>query len=308
MSQNWTEQKERSNRFWLTLIRRLALTLPRWLVKPLLYPIVAFYWLISPLQRQASRHYLSRVLAQPVRPWHTYRHFLWFAITILDRVYFLTGRWSAFDVSYEHLAEYKAATRKTAHLLLGAHFGSLDATRTLSQDRHDRPIKVVLKVDQNAQLVALLNELNPGMENNVLPYRGMETIFDIYQTLQDGQSVAMLKDRPVGDETTVPVTFFGDTLCLPISGFKLAKRFRIPCMVFFGRYQGGNRYRVSSEILPFTPDMSLQQMAQLYMDKVAEQCQQAPYNWFNFYPYWSGPCSDTDANAMSVKGSLEERP
>ena len=283
----WTAQKERTTSFWLKLIRGLALMLPRGLVKPLLHPIVLFYLMISRQQKIASRHYLNQVLDHPVGFAVVYRHFLWFATTILDRVYFLTGRTDAFKIRYTNLEKWRASMQQNpAQLYFGAHFGSLDAIRALSSDAHHIQIKVVLKVDQNEALVTLLNELNPNLATSVIPYNGMQTIFDIHETIESGQSVAILKDRPVGKEATVGVRFFDDEMRVPISGFKLAKRFKIPVMVFFSRFEGGNHYHISSEQLQFDEGASLEEMAQSYMDKVAEQCRLSPYNWFNFYHYW----------------------
>ncbi len=283
----WTQQKERTSGFWLKLIRRLALLFPRWLVKPLLHPIILFYMPISGKQKAASRHYLGQVLGRPARFGDVYKHFLWFATTILDRVYFLTGRIENFELTYRNLDSWRASMEThPAQLYFGAHFGSLDAIRALSSDLYDIKIKVVLKVDQNETIVKLLNELNPELETMVIPYNGLQTIFDIHDTIESDQSVAILKDRPVGQEATVKVRFFDDEMLIPIAGFKLAKRFDIPVTVFFGRFEGGNRYHVYSDALTFEPGASLQEMAQAYMDEVARQCRQSPYNWFNFYHYW----------------------
>ncbi|MDG6774322.1 hypothetical protein QCB45_08255 [Thiomicrorhabdus sp. ZW0627] len=284
---DWTAQKERTSGFWLKIIRRLALLLPRWAVGLLLHPITLFYLLISKQQKAASRHYLNQVLDRPVRFSDVYKHFLWFATTILDRVYFLTGRIDGFQVEYDNLEEWRASMAENpAQLYLGAHFGSLDAIRALSLDQYGIKIKIVLKVDQNQALVNLLNELNPGLAENVIPYNGMKTIFDIHETLESGNSVAMLKDRAVGEEATVTVNFFNDRIAVPVSGFKLAKRFNIPINVFFSRFEGGNKYHVHSEQLEFDQQTSLQEMAQIFMNRVEEQCRIAPYNWFNFYHYW----------------------
>ncbi|WP_373019555.1 hypothetical protein [Thiomicrorhabdus sp.] len=284
---DWTAQKERTSGFWLRVIRRLALLLPRWAVGLLLHPITVFYLLISKQQKAASRHYLNQALGRPARFSDVYKHFLWFATTILDRVYFLTGRIDGFEVEYENLEQWlDSMADNPSQLYLGAHFGSLDAIRALSLDQYGIKIKIVLKVDQNQALVSLLNELNPGLAENVIPYSGMKTIFDIHEALETGNSVAMLKDRAVGDEATVTVKFFNDRIAVPVSGFKLAKRFNIPINVFFGRYEGGNKYHVHSDQLLFDKQMSLQEMAQVYMNRVEEQCRISPYNWFNFYHYW----------------------
>lgn len=284
---NWTAQKERSSSFWLRLIRALALKLPRVALIPLLYPITLFFVLISKPQRAASRHYLQQVLDRPVGFVDLFRHFLWFATTILDRVYFLTGRTHAFSLRFENPQNWLSTQREhPAQLFLGAHFGSFDAIRALSAQRLSLKIKIVLKVDQNQNLVKLLNDLNPALAENIIASEGMGTVFAMHEALQQGCSVALLQDRAVGDEPTVPVRFLGDTIAVPLTGFKLAKRFNLPVNVFFGRFDGGNRYTVVNRQLSYTEQTSLEEMAQAYMDMVAEQCRVSPYNWFNFFQYW----------------------
>lgn len=286
---DWTRQKERVSGFWLKLILNIALKLPRNWVKLLLHPIVCFYLLISRNQILASRHYLDQALMRPATLKDVYRHFLWFSTTILDRVYFLTGRQSAFKVTYENLDAWKASMDKhPAQLYFGAHFGSLDAVRFLSLEIHDIKIKAVVKVDQNEQIVQIFNELNPDLRSGIIPHDGMNTIFDIHDALESGSSVAILKDRPVGQEKTIEVRFFNDKIRIPISGFKLAQKRNIPVTVFFGRYEGHNHYHVVSKQLNFSKDMTIGEMAQLYMSEVEAQCRISPYNWFNFYHYWVG--------------------
>lgn len=297
---HWTKQKERTSSFWLKLILGLALHLPRQLVRPLLYPIVTFYLLISPVQKQASRHYLAQVLAREVKYVDVFRHFFWFAATILDRVYFLTNRVDGFDLTIENLEQLRESEEKyAAQIFVGAHFGSLDAVRATSVFYLLKPLKAVLKADQNQTMVNLLNELNPKLSEMLIPYNGMQTIFDVHEALEQGISVAILVDRLIAEEASVNVQFFDDQVAIPISVFKLAKRLKIPLSVFFGRYDGGNRYVMVSEELSITDDMTIQQMAQCYMDKVEEQCRISPYNWFNFYPYWQ-----TADNLTKEKSSL----
>jgi predicted LPLAT superfamily acyltransferase len=295
-SEHWTQQRERSSAFWLKLVLALALKLPRSWMRALLYPIVLFYWLISPRQRAASRHYLAQVLRRKPTARDVYRHFFYFAATILDRVYFLTDRLDGFDLTIENLEPLQASLAQyPAQLFLGAHFGSLDAVRALSVKYFPRPLKAVVKLDQNQTMVQLFNALNPQLSEMLIAYNGMETIFDIHEALTQQVSVAMLKDRQVADEACVKVRFFDDWMAVPISGFKLAKRLGVPISVFFGRYEGGQRYVMVSELLPIEAGMTIQQMAQLYMDKVAQQCRIAPFNWFNFYPYWLSETSRPEA-------------
>ena len=76
----------------------VALSLGRPAARLLLYPICLYYVLFSAKARRASREYLSRVLGQRPGLGDLYRHYFFFASTILDRVFLLSGRSELFDI------------------------------------------------------------------------------------------------------------------------------------------------------------------------------------------------------------------
>ena len=63
-AQDWRSHKERSTPAMVRLIVWLATHMRRSMVRPFLYPIVAYFMLTSPEARHASRGYLQRVLGR----------------------------------------------------------------------------------------------------------------------------------------------------------------------------------------------------------------------------------------------------
>src|SRR5213082_94132 len=72
-------------------------------------------------------------------------------------------------------------------------------------------------------------------------------------------------------------------LCLP----------RCPVILFFGLYRGKHHYEIYFE--HFADEITLNrdrraEDIQLWMQRYAERLEHytrlAPYNWFNFYPFW----------------------
>ena len=66
-----------------------------------------------------------------------------------------------------------------------------------------------------------------------------------------------------------------------------------PVIIFFGLYRGGNRYDIYFELL--AQEISLDRenrteeiraWMQRYVDRLEHYARLAPYNWFNFYPFW----------------------
>lgn len=286
MSANWDKEKELSNVFWLRLITKLALKLPRWSTRTLLHPIVFFFVLIAPNKRRASRHYLKQVLSTTPRIWHIYKHFFWFASALLDRVYFLSNRHEVFEISYiNREMVIETFEKNPGQFFLSGHIGSVEALRTQVSNLQYK-IKPVIKLEQNQTIVTLLEEISPGFYNDIIPFEGLATTFNIYEHLKKGVSVALLADRVIGDSQKVKVNFLGEQVYFSEGIFEMILRFPYPTNLFFCLYLGGNRYQV--EYLKFDVKSSdtPTELAQKFADQLEQQCLKSPYNWFNFYTYW----------------------
>ncbi|VAW49719.1 hypothetical protein MNBD_GAMMA03-386 [hydrothermal vent metagenome] len=289
MTKNWQQEKEISNAFWLTLISKIALKLPRWSVRLLLHPITFFFLLTAPKKRQASRHYLTRSLRKKPKIWHIYKHFFWFSSVLLDRIYFFTNKQALFNVSFSNREKVILSLKQnSAQFFISGHYGSSEALKSCYSSQV-YTIKPVIKLEHNQAIVNLFKTLNSEFYENVIPYKGLETTFEIYETLKDGISVALLADRPIENAPTLSVNFLGDQILLPEGIFEMILRFPFPTNIFFSQYQGGNRYRVNYIPLSIDKGDTALILAQKFADMLAQQCLNSPYNWFNFYTYWVEP-------------------
>lgn len=73
----------------------------------------------------------------------------------------------------------------------------------------------------------------------------------------------------------------------------MAAILKVPVIVFFGIYLGGNRYKIHFDLLSeeiilnrTTRHQDIQYWTQKYLDLLEKQVLTHPYNWFNFYSYW----------------------
>ena len=74
-----------------------------------------------------------------------FRHYYSFASTILDRVYFLRGRFDHFDIQVHGLDGLdRMLTKGRGCLLLGSHLGSFEVVRALGLARKDVEIRVLM--------------------------------------------------------------------------------------------------------------------------------------------------------------------
>jgi predicted LPLAT superfamily acyltransferase len=293
---DWRGHQERSTPFMVALIVWLARNLPRWLVRPLLYPIVGYFMLTSSVARAASRDYLRRVLARQPGWRDQWRHFYAFASCTLDRIFLLSNRYSELDVAVDRPEAVRAAVaRGHGCLLFVAHFGSAESLRLIGEQRR-LPLSILLDRQHGRMLMQLLERLNPELAAGVIDAseRGPALVLTLKEALQTGRMVGIMVDRALATDRSVEVEFLHGRARLPVGPWQLAHALQVPVVLGFGVHHGGNRYTAHFELfceslrLPReNREEAIAEQAQRYARRLEHHASRAPYNWFNFYEYWS---------------------
>src|SRR6267378_1949803 len=245
--------------------------------------------------RSATRQYLALALGRQPRLADLWRHWFTFAATVLDRVYFVDGRFSGFDIEVRGMDLLQRTLAKgRGCLLLGAHLGSFELLRTLAPP-HGLSVSVVMYEDNAANITEVLNtRLDPAIRERIIVPGGADTMLQIAECLSRGELVGMLGDRPAGSEKTVTCPFFGRDAAFPQGPLRLALSLRAPVYLVAALYEGGKRYVVHLEPFCEEPHADsaervawLGEWIQRYAGRLEHFCRLAPYNWFNFYDFWS---------------------
>jgi predicted LPLAT superfamily acyltransferase len=286
----WVEQPERGSVAAMRLALWLMLKLGRAIGRLLLYPICAYFVLFSSRARRASAQYLRRVLG---RRGNVFRHYHSFATTILDRVYFLSGRSRHFDVALHDPEDTQALMRRRGCILLGSHLGSFEVLRARSDAERIPPVNMLMYVDNAGKLNSVLRALAPELEARVIPLGSPDALLRVHECLERGEIVGMLGDRTLKSDKTVQCDFLGTAASFPQGPLLLAAILKAPVVLFFGLYLGGRRYALHFE--PFADELQVDRRdrdAQLrpwiarYAARLEHYCRLAPFNWFNFYDFW----------------------
>jgi len=294
MSQIWTDQKERSNPFTLRLICWIALNLSRPFARLWLYPITLYFLITSPRVRFASQNYLKRVPGKTGNIIQVTKHIYCFAATILDRVYFLTDQQHLFNIDI-HGSELldSIIKQKTGCILLGSHVGSFEALRCLAITHEHLPLKIMMYQDHNAMITKILDELNPKVTSSVINLADHDALFQMKESLEQGEFIGMLGDRVNEDEKRVKCEIFGEEIFMPAGPLTLAILFEVPVLMFYGIYHGGNRYSIHIEKLSDKISATRKERAvvvaqymQDYVSSIELMIKKTPYNWFNFFDFW----------------------
>jgi predicted LPLAT superfamily acyltransferase len=310
MTQDWRSQKERSTPFMVRLIVWLAMHLKRPFVRPLLYPIVAYFMLTGGDARKASRAYLRRTLGHEPAWLDQWRHFFAFASCTLDRIFMLAERFESFDIAVHRPENVRAAVaRNPGCLLFVAHFGSAESLRVMGVNKRGLPLSILLDRNHGRMLTEMLEKLNPQLASSVIDAseRGPSLVLRLKETLEEGRMVGIMVDRALEMERSVEVDFLGARARLPVGPWQLAHALQVPVILGFGCYLGDNRYAAHFELfaekvqLPrIERDAAIRLLAQRYAKRLEYYAHLAPYNWFNFYDYWPADPATVGANAVDA--------
>jgi predicted LPLAT superfamily acyltransferase len=290
----WTSLPERGTPASLRVVAWIAEHIGRTTARLQLYPITLYFVISARSARRTSYEYLKRLCGKPAHWWQVFRHFHCFAATILDRVYLLRGEFDRFHMTV-HGKEilHRQIESSRGCILLGSHLGSFELLRALGVMQRNVPLKVLMDPLHNQNITRFFDALNPMVAGTVIAPDRPDTLIKVKESLDAGSFVGMLGDRVSGGDKTTQCQFLSAPATFPAGPVLLAATMHCPVILFFGLYRGGNSYDIYFEHFADEINLDRDRRAegiQLWMQRYAERLEHyahlAPYNWFNFYPFW----------------------
>ncbi len=310
MKQQWLDRPEAGSAFGYRLMATFARLCGRKAARLVLFPITVFFLLRRGPERRAARKYLELALGRKPTLLDIAKQFYCFAAVILDRLFLLSESFKRFDIQVHGLDELRAQWAKQQGVLVfGSHLGSFDALRVLGTIRKDVKVRVVLDTEQNPALTRFLNTFNPELARSIINARqdGTVTALAIKEALDEASLVTLLVDRARPGNQVTLVDFLGKQAPFPTGPWQIAAALKVPVVLCFGLYKGGNRYELHFEVFAETlrvertdREASLNAILQRYADRLAHYARGAPYNWFNFYDFWQLNSPPADGNPPGV--------
>lgn len=269
----------------------------RWPFRIVLAPVVGYFLVFAGAQRRASAEYLRRAGVRGPLPLAVLRHFWTFAEAVLDKLVAWKGGIRAEDVSYEGRDPVQAALSQGRGLLLiGSHLGNLEVCRVMARLRPGLVVHILVHTRNAENFNRLLKRLDPTGGVNLVQVSefGAGQAAWLSERIGLGEVVLIAGDRrPVGGGRTLPAEFLGAPAPFSQGPFALAGALSCPVFLMFCLKQGG-RFRIIYE--PFADliqlpragrEDALRNAVQRYALRLQHHCLAAPYQWFNFYPFWS---------------------
>ena len=292
----WLTQREKGSRWGMRVVLGVVRAAGRTGGQLFVAFVVFYYVLFAGRARRASIQYTQRLLGEGGF-WTAYRHLRHFGACTLDRLFLLSGKLDLFEferTGSQHLVELTRERRGA--LLLGAHIGSYEAMRAMSNEVDIR-INVLAHFENAERITGFLEEVSDGDPMmRVIPIDPKDStyILKVKELIERGELVAMLGDRLGMNDKAVDAEFLGRSARFPAGPFVIASLLECPVYLVFGLYGEPNRYSLHCELFAERVELprkrrqdALTEYVSDFSRRLEHYCRLSPYNWFNFYDFWS---------------------
>ena len=293
MSSGWRTGNERSFTWLIEVCMRVALIIGRRLSHFFLYFFVFYFWVFSLRSKRASLDYLGRALNRKATLKDVFRHYHTFGSALLDRMFMKEWQKNLSISSHGETVLEEIQKKGGGCLLLGSHLGSFEIVRILGVRQDGLSIKVLMYEENQANSNAVFNKLYPEMADTVITMGQSFSLLKVKELVDEGHMAAILADRVFNDKKMTQCRFFGSSANFPTGPIIMAGALKIPVVLFFGLYRGGNHYDIYFEKLADLVELKrsnreedVQVWVQKYADRLEHYARMAPFNWFNFYDFW----------------------
>jgi predicted LPLAT superfamily acyltransferase len=268
-----------------------------------LFPVTLVHWLARPAIRHASLQYLQRLQQSTGALGHmpdwrdSIRHVFLFAETMLDKLLSVSGRYHAATVTIQgHEDICRAARAGQGGIIVTAHMGCLELCRVLAEQQPGFRLNILVHTRHAQKFNRVLRRLSPDLSLRLIEVSEISpaTAAMLADRVAAGEFVAIAGDRvPIRTSKTTQAEFLGHSASFPIGPYILASLFRCP-LYLMGCIHQGQGYALHFTLLSQCVSLprnqreaALQEYAQKFASALTGLLQQSPYDWFNFYPFWS---------------------
>jgi predicted LPLAT superfamily acyltransferase/uncharacterized protein (DUF2062 family) len=284
----------------------------------LLYFIVPYFYIFAPKARRSSNEYWKTL--RPELNWYrrqikVLKHLLCFAKVLVDRLQQSFSDKLLFSTKPRGMQNIMEPINSGEGLiLLTAHIGAWDlAAAVLHQDGFHGDLHVVNFEARGMTFEKIKGSAKTEHLKPVSSNRQTMPILKIKEILDSGKPVGLMGDRPLSENFEL-IPFFGKLAAFDATAFRIAAGCKKKMLMTFGFKGSGNGYEfhaTPSRYYEFDPLVNKHVQILLwskdYVATLEKLVKRYPYQWFNFFPFWSvQPASTNSADTAKSRHYLIE--
>ena len=224
-----------------------------------------------------------------------FKSYYLFGQTIIDKIVVYAGIKNSFKYTLtgeEHLREIKKLNN--GGILISAHLGSWDIAGYFLK-RLDASINIVMYEAEHENIKNLLQDVMGEKNWNVIPIKNdFSHIFLINEALSKKEIVCIHGDRYVENSKVFRTDFFGKKAFMPAGPFKIASKLNAPYSFVHCVKDKSDHYQLYATPLENQDDAT--EIFDAYVANLEKTVKQYPYQWFNYYNFWSENISGATIN------------
>jgi len=319
---HWSQHKEKAAGYWhVKLILILFKLFPVIILRVIAFPVGFFYFLFSRKARAESRRYLQKAapfvtkpeLAQKCRsPFGALRHIVSFSLNLVEKLQAWGGKFQFKNIHFQN-DDVEELIRELENgegvFLITSHLGNIELLRGLASFNRTgvsrkTPITAVIDMKVSENFSRMLKELNPQSSFDIINAGeiGPYTAALLEEKLAAGEMVTI-----AGDRTAVNANGHGKNLIIPFLGedapfspgiFYLAALMKAPVYFVFALRRGDLSVLPEYDMYVHKSRLSLEcsrkerfnqssLLAGSFAALLESYCKKTPFQWYNFYDFWS---------------------
>ncbi|XQW84900.1 acyltransferase [Thalassotalea piscium] len=299
---HWAGIDERGSIIGMKILFFVYRLLGRYLLWIPLFPVVFYLYLTGKTGRVESRRFLTQVnqyngINKKASFWQGLKHYCSFANSAFDKIDAWLGKIDLKHIEYAGDTVFsKVVESKKGAILIGSHLGNLEVCRALSDGRYSTPINVLTFTQNAEKFNRILQSVNNRVSVNLIEVSDISPglAISLKERVDAGEIIVI-----VGDRTSISTSgrvnyanFLGRSAAFAQGPFILASILECPVYWLFCLKEHGH-YNVIFEhvadklgVPRRNRDQALQEIINVYAQRLSYYANLYPYQWFNFFDFW----------------------
>lgn len=249
--------------------------------------VSAYYVLFAPVASKSSYKFFRTKMHFGVLKTITsvFRNFYLFGKTIIDKVAIGSGMGKQYSYSFDG-EEHLKKLAETGGFIVSAHLGSWDIAGYLMENIQTTT-HILMYQAEHEKIKAHLDDTMHEMKLNIIPIKeDMSHVFKVSMALSNKEIVCMHGDRFVEGSRTHKLPFLGEDALFPLGPFAMISKLKAPYVFAYAVLKKSKNYALNSTPIKIS-ETSPEEILQEYVENMEEQVKENPWQWFNFYDFWS---------------------